>query len=400
MRPDIHALIVCPACRGELSIADEACCTACGASYPLLDGVPILMPNAGKDFERYRAEVVSDHPYAPGSLALLARHADGLVLDLGAGGKDFTKPNVVQLDIFKFTHTDVVASADALPFRDGTFDAVVSQAVFEHLKYPDAVVREIARVCKPGAEIKIDTAFLQPEHGYPNHYFNATMSGLKHWFRHFDIVEEAVEDYQHPMYSLHWFLISYLDGVPVEARQVLSGATVAEVVAAIDDHGAGRLALRPELIAALTALGAAKRRELAAGVSILARLTDPLAAQQGGGQGFAALQQESRVAELEAQLAAQAIELAQQQRLLLVRRDVIASVESEVYQAHRDIAHYRDAFELAVADKDKALAEVSALVAVLENELAPYRKARARFGRLLGWIPGSKWLFQRLLGKL
>ena len=82
---------------------------------------------------------------------------------------------------------DVASSADCLPFADNTFDAVISQAVFEHLQYPELAMQEIRRVLKPGGLVKIDTAFLQPEHGYPYHFFNVTETGLLHWLRDFDV---------------------------------------------------------------------------------------------------------------------------------------------------------------------------------------------------------------------
>jgi SAM-dependent methyltransferase len=38
---------------------------------------------------------------------------------------------------------------EPLPFEDGTFDAVVAGELFEHLRFPDALVAEIRRVLRP-----------------------------------------------------------------------------------------------------------------------------------------------------------------------------------------------------------------------------------------------------------
>ena len=65
----------------------------------------------------------------------------------------------------------------------------------------------------PDGTLRIDTAFLQPEHGYPHHFYNATETGLRHWFRDFDIEWSGVDSYQHPQWSLSWFLGIYLDRV-------------------------------------------------------------------------------------------------------------------------------------------------------------------------------------------
>lgn len=39
---------------------------------------------------------------------------------------------------------------EPLPFEDGNFDAVVAGELFEHLQFPDDLVREIHRVLRPG----------------------------------------------------------------------------------------------------------------------------------------------------------------------------------------------------------------------------------------------------------
>jgi ubiquinone/menaquinone biosynthesis C-methylase UbiE len=51
-------------------------------------------------------------------------------------------------------HGDIrEADAEALPFRDATFDLVYSWGVIHHAPHPSQVVREIFRVLKPGGRI-------------------------------------------------------------------------------------------------------------------------------------------------------------------------------------------------------------------------------------------------------
>lgn len=50
-----------------------------------------------------------------------------------------------------------VPAGDALPFADGTFGAVISAAVIEHVTDHDGFVRELTRVTAPDAEIVISS---------------------------------------------------------------------------------------------------------------------------------------------------------------------------------------------------------------------------------------------------
>lgn len=268
-------LLACPRCGSRLNQHESrVVCGGCEAAYPLRNGVPVLLPETIEEAGTGEASVddpVSRHPYSQESLRIIEAHRDEWVLDLGAGGKLQRWDNVVQIDIFRYPMTDVVGSADRLPFRDNSFGAVISQAVFEHLQYPQAAVEEIRRVLKPGGVVKIDTAFLQPEHGYPHHFYNATETGLREWFREFDLRWSGVEPHQHPRWSLSWFLGVYLDRLPADAAALLRTTPLGEVVDALQRSGTG--AAQPQDVAIMDALGALPEhhlRTLAAGVSIRA----------------------------------------------------------------------------------------------------------------------------------
>ena len=41
--------LACPACRGDLRLDTERIvCVACGRAYPIIDGIPMLIPNRAK----------------------------------------------------------------------------------------------------------------------------------------------------------------------------------------------------------------------------------------------------------------------------------------------------------------------------------------------------------------
>ena len=47
MAPELLAIIVCPACHGELALTEgdrpELVCQGCGLAYPVRDGIPVLL---------------------------------------------------------------------------------------------------------------------------------------------------------------------------------------------------------------------------------------------------------------------------------------------------------------------------------------------------------------------
>ena len=42
---ELLAIIVCPACRSDLTLTEtpELVCTGCGLAYPVRDGIPVLL---------------------------------------------------------------------------------------------------------------------------------------------------------------------------------------------------------------------------------------------------------------------------------------------------------------------------------------------------------------------
>ena len=171
---------------------------------PIVDGAPNLLT--------FEVSARSDHlSHSPPSVVDdLIGETDGLVLNLSAGGTARKASNVVELEWGLFRHTDISADAHDLPFRDGVFDGVVCLNSFEHYHSPSVVTSEIHRVLKPGGWVYVLTAFLQPMHMHPHHYFNVTTSGLKKWFEAWDIERCGATEYHNVVLALQWIANSAL----------------------------------------------------------------------------------------------------------------------------------------------------------------------------------------------
>jgi len=150
---------------------------------------------------------------------MISRHAEGLVLDCGAGLRDVYYENVVNYEIVDYDTTDVIGLGEALPFEDNVFDAVISIAVLEHVRNPFACAAEIIRVLKPGGELVCSVPFPQPLHGYPHHYYNMTTQGLRALFERALIIDDlSVVSEGLPVWSLTWIIRSWAEGLDEPAR--------------------------------------------------------------------------------------------------------------------------------------------------------------------------------------
>lgn len=200
------------------------------------------------------------NPYSKGALQVIdSTPASGLFLDLGCGirREEDMRRNGVYLDAVHFRGVDIVSTQARLPLRDSSVDAAVSLSVFEHLPDPFAMAAEIRRVLKPGGTVWIETAFMQPMHADPGHYFNMTLQGLLRTFAGFEIDDCGVLPHHLPSNSLRMQLNHVLPYMQEgEWKQTLQGW--------LEQLTAGGAALDD-------ALGPIGRRTLAAGVFIRGR---------------------------------------------------------------------------------------------------------------------------------
>lgn len=207
--------LVCPKCAGNLRIerdgtpeARRLTCVACATSYPVRDNIPSFVEATGtaqaaeipqRDLEAssydgifYAWETFLEVP--PLITDLKLRHGD-CVLEVGCGtgrvareyinkvdrvyAVDFSIESLRRLRRFLELVPDslkklvlVHADACALPIRSGTFDAVLSAGMIQHLPTQDhraKAIAEMGRALRPGGRF-----VAQARHWSSMHAFHDT----------------------------------------------------------------------------------------------------------------------------------------------------------------------------------------------------------------------------------
>ena len=226
-------LLCCPESGTALALTaegDALLSDGGGRRWPLVEGRPLLFPGMADPAIHPDSHVSNE---IPDSALQLIRRAKGMVLHLSAGGTSQHFENVVELEAAVFRHTDVIGDVHRLPFVDGAFAAVISLNAFEHYRDPLQAVSEIFRVLQPGGRVLIRTAFLQPLHEAPWHFYNCTRYGLENWFRDFETETLHVSDNFHAGFSLSW--------LASECEAALRGSVSAAAAHALGETPIGRV---------------------------------------------------------------------------------------------------------------------------------------------------------------
>lgn len=74
---------------------------------------------------------------------------------------------------------DVWGDGNALPFATGCADCVLLSEVLEHVPRPENLLREAARVLRPGGRVLLTVPFMAPLHQLPYDYYRFTHEGLR-----------------------------------------------------------------------------------------------------------------------------------------------------------------------------------------------------------------------------
>ena len=213
----------------------------------LREDMPYILPEGylynflGEDLRsKYNiisTDAVSSNNYDVAVLELIQKCEDGWILDCGAGRRDIYYGNVVNFEVVDYDSTDVLGVGEKLPFKDNSFEVVLSFSVLEHVKDPFLCAKEIARVLKPGGTLICSVPFLQPYHGYPHHYYNMTAQGLKNLFAsHLEIDKVDVSENELPIWSITWILQNWVSGLKGETREDFLQMKIADLIESGDKY--------------------------------------------------------------------------------------------------------------------------------------------------------------------
>ena len=195
----------CPDCGGSLARGsfDALGCRACVRVFPITNGqircfvspsvsatlrVPVLQSNPVWPARRsppasYRGPVTPRTN--PRLLSILAERGGLLdVLDWGCGTAEY-RPLITRVLGHRYVGVDsegagadVLTDVHALPFRDDSFDHVITSAVLEHVANPFLAVREVARVLRRDGIFSGSVAFMEPYHH--RSYFHFSPDAVVH----------------------------------------------------------------------------------------------------------------------------------------------------------------------------------------------------------------------------
>ncbi len=243
-------MLRCPNCQVELKFAQghlECINAQCALRFPIVNGVPIIINDASsvfsvRDFVDQEGSALKPKSKLERTLVnlvpsiilnlkaktnfeklknlLLQQNANPRVLIIGASviGAGIetlfaeTSVDFVESDVAFGPRVSIILDAHNIPVQADSFDAVIVQAVLEHVVDPVRCVDEIHRVLKKDGLIYSETPFMQQVHLGRYDFTRYTHLGHRRLFRKFEEVESGAVC--GPGMALAWsyqyFLLSFV----------------------------------------------------------------------------------------------------------------------------------------------------------------------------------------------
>jgi SAM-dependent methyltransferase len=247
---DSQHLLRCPSCKADLKFAEghlECMSAQCTLRFPIVNGVPVIIDDASSVFSVHDFVDPEGSTLKPKSKLertlvnlvpsiilnlkgktnfeklknlLLKQNANPRVLIIGASvigaGIEtlLSEPSVdfVESDVAFGPRVSIIFDGHDIPFKEDSFDAVIIQAVLEHVVDPVRCVDEIHRILKKDGLIYAETPFMQQVHLGRYDFTRYTHLGHRRLFRKFEEVESGAVC--GPGMALAWsyqyFLLSFV----------------------------------------------------------------------------------------------------------------------------------------------------------------------------------------------
>ncbi len=156
-------------------------------------------------------------PAIEDELAPFKKYFTGNVLNAGAGDRDishFIEGKLWNQDIPEGGHTDqihIYSPLHKIPREDGFFDAIICNAVMEHVRNPEEVMAEFRRVCKRGGYLFLAIPFMQPEHKDPTDFQRYTEDGIAELARRHGFEPIQVDGIHSVYTTMAWICRNWLN---------------------------------------------------------------------------------------------------------------------------------------------------------------------------------------------
>jgi SAM-dependent methyltransferase len=236
-------ILACPKTGEKLSVEGDRMVSSTGISYPIVEGIPILIDDGQSifkqaEFVQGRKTFFSNNPLKRLVLQLIpelgvnysckrnlqkvSEHISSIekprILTVGGsiegkGAKEFLNNpayEVIDTDVTFGPRTKIVCDGHSLPFQDNSMDVVLIQAVLEHVLDPVKVVSEIHRVLKPNGIVYSEIPFMQQVHGKAFDFTRYSYLGQRRLFRSFAALDMGPT--AGPASSLSWSYVYFLMG--------------------------------------------------------------------------------------------------------------------------------------------------------------------------------------------
>ncbi len=125
---------------------------------------------------------------------------------------------------------DILCDAEAIPLPEASVDGVVLSEVMEHLERPEQVLRELARILRPGGHGIVTMPFMYPLHADPHDFQRWTQEKLRREFvaAGFEVV--SIEPLGGAISAIHTLLLNLPwrsnPSLPMRLLASLAGRTV------------------------------------------------------------------------------------------------------------------------------------------------------------------------------